>query len=299
MTSNANFRVTYEGSALDLNEMDARDLAGALFALGDLCESAGTSLFHNNAWVSVRVKANFKEGSFNIDLLVIHNWISALIDKLNSKDASAVSNAKAFLDILGLVGGAGLISLMKRLKGEKPSSMENTGNKMVIFVMPTGERIEEREEIRKLFQDPGTRKNLSKFVEPLGREGVEEIRFGEEDSQSSIRKEEAAYFDYFFEEESLLEETRDMYFEVVSPVFKKGLKWKLSDGSSSFFVSILDEGFLDEVEAGTETFAKGDTLKCVVHVIQSMQDERLKADYQVIKVLNHTKKRTPGVIPLK
>lgn len=299
MTSRAQFRITYAGPALENHEMDARDLAGALFALGDLCTAAGKVLYGESAKIEVRVKASFRESSFSIDLAVLHSWISSLIDMLNTKDAVASANALVFLDVLGLLPEGGLVGLLRKLKGRKITSVEDADSSMKMVTLEDGERLEEKREIVDLYRDSSTRKELSKILDPLDREGIDEFRIGQDGNVMTIRKEEYPYFRYVPGDESINENESDMVFEIVSPVFQKGLKWKLSDGNSSFFADILDENFWKEVEEGNKSFAKGDILKCRVRLVQSMRDDKLKAKYHIIKVHNHIKSRQQQKLPLE
>lgn len=299
MTSHASFRITYGGPALETHEMDARDLAGALFALGDLCTAAGNVLYGDTAKIEVKVKASFKESSFGIDLVLLHNWITSLIDKLNGKDAIASATALAFLDALGFLPEGGLVGFLRRIRGRKAISIEDGEDGAKIVILSDGERLEEKKEIVELYRDVATRKELSKVLEPLDREGINEFRVGRDGNAMSISKEEYPYFRYTPGDESLLENEYEMRFEIVSPVFQKGLKWKLSDGNSTFYADILDENFWKEVEEGNESFSIKDILICRVRLVQSMQDDKLKAKYQILKVIEHIKTLKSQKLPLK
>lgn len=299
MTSHASFRITYSGPALEAHEMDSRDLAGALFALGDLCTAAGKVLYGDTAKIEVKVKASFRESSFGIDLVLLHNWITSLIDKLNGKDAIAATTALAFLDALGFLPGGGLVGFLRRMRGRKAISVEDGKDGVKIVTLSDGERLEEKNEIVELYMDVATRKELSKVLEPLDRDGIDAFQVGRDENAMSILKEEYPYFRYTPGDENLIENEYEMRFEVVSPVFQKGLKWKLSDGNSTFHADILDEDFWKDVEEGNESFSIKDILICRVRLVQSMQDDKLKAKYQILKVIDHKKTLQPQKLPLK
>ncbi|MHB8371077.1 MAG: hypothetical protein ACYDBP_15585 [Leptospirales bacterium] len=299
MTSNASFRITYGGPALETHEMDARDLAGALFALGDLCTAAGNVLYGDTAKIEVKVKASFKESSFGIDLVLLHNWITSLIDMLNGKDAVASATALTFLDYLGLRPEGGLVGFLRRVRGRKAISVEDGEEGTKIVTLSDGEKLEEKKEIVELYRDVATRRELSKILEPLDRDGINEFRVGRDGNDMSISKEEYPYFRYIPGDESLLENEYEMRFEIVSPVFQKGLKWKLSDGNSTFHADILDENFWKDVEKGNESFSIKDILICRARLVQSMQDDKLKARYQILKVIEHLKTLKPQKLPFE
>lgn len=299
MTSRVQFSVTFDGPALERHEMDARDLAGALFALGDFCSAAGKVLYGESAKVEVKVKASFQESSFKIDFALIHSWLSALIDMLNGNDAVAAATALSFLGALGFLPNGGLIGLLRKLKGRKITSIEENNQTKVIIILSDGERWEEERNIVELYRDIHTRKELAKILNPLEKEGINEFRVGQDGHTMSISKEEISYFRYVPGDESLNEVEYEMKFEVVSPVFQKGLKWKLSDGTSTFYAEILDDLFWEEIEKGQQSFSMGDILKCRARMVQILQEERLKSSYQIIKVHDHIKSPKPQKLPFK
>ena len=137
------------------------------------------------------------------------------------------------------------------------------------------------------------------MLEPLDKEGIDEFRVGQDGNIMSIKKEEYPYFRYIPGDESLLENEYEMRFEIVSPVFQKRLKWKFSDGNSTFYADILDENFWKNVEEGNESFSIKDILICRVRLVQSMQDDKLKAKYQILKVIEHLKTLKPQKLPFK
>lgn len=299
MTSHVSFRITYGGPALETHEMDARDLASALFALGDLCTAAGKVLYGDTAKIEVKVKASFRESSFGIDLHLLHSWISSLIEKLNGKDATAAANALAFLSALGFLSNGGLVGLLRKMRGRRPVSIEDGESGTKIIILSDGERLEEAGEVVELYRDISTRKELSKILDPLDANGVDKFLIGYGEQSVVISKEEYPYFRYTPGEENLLENEYEMRFEIVSPVFQKGLKWRLSDGNSVFYVDILDEGFWESVEKGNESFSIKDILVCRVRLVQTMQDDTLKARYQILKVIDHQRSLRQQRLPLE
>src|SRR5215217_7044151 len=66
--SRQSLQITYTGLPVDAGLMDVRDLEPALFSLGELCRDANKILNGSDSEVSVRVRADFKKGSFSIDL---------------------------------------------------------------------------------------------------------------------------------------------------------------------------------------------------------------------------------------
>ena len=61
------FHVVYDGSALDEHLMDVRDLAPAMMAISDLLIHANQEINGDKLKIELKVKANFKAGSFGIE----------------------------------------------------------------------------------------------------------------------------------------------------------------------------------------------------------------------------------------
>ena len=94
--SDATIQLAYDGDALRNGSMDVRDLAPALLAAGELCEKANDVLNDGRAKVSVRVRSDFKTGSFELSLDVVQTLIEATKTIFTHKDQ--VTTAKELLD---------------------------------------------------------------------------------------------------------------------------------------------------------------------------------------------------------
>lgn len=59
----SDFRITYDGPALNMSEMDVRELAPALLAIGDLLTASVSVLCGDKIQPQVNVKGSFKTGA--------------------------------------------------------------------------------------------------------------------------------------------------------------------------------------------------------------------------------------------
>jgi hypothetical protein len=106
-----------------------------------------------------------------------------------------------------------------------------------------------------------------------------------------IGKEHLAYFAPPSQEtivEVLPDRTWVSAYTIVSLAFKEENKWRLSDGSSATIAAtILDEGFLKDVDQRLISFAKGDALVCEIRQRQVHTPDGLRTEYEVIKVIEY------------
>ena len=117
--SEARIQIVYDGDALKDGEMDVRQLAPALLPIGDLLESANKALNDDSATVSVRVRSDFKQGSFEIDFVVVQSLAEQaklwLTGGLVAVSAVEISTLLCFLESASNVIGIILIQLIRCL----------------------------------------------------------------------------------------------------------------------------------------------------------------------------------------
>jgi hypothetical protein len=292
MSASIHFSIKFDGPALTSHQMDVRELAPALIALSSLLEEANRVAFPDSDEIRVQIKGNFKGGSFGVDLVALQNITAQIVSMLTGPSASAASNLSGILQGLGMLGGvgAGLIGLIKWLRGRKPSAIRLDGDK-TIFEIQTSEEIESFEVdlvAGKLYQSRVVRQTLAKVVKPLEREGVDIFACGQDGATVAVvTKAEVQYFELAADSIDVVSVTESVLLQIESAVFKEGNKWRFTDGASSFFAEIADDEFLARVESGDERFGKGDVLVVDLRRIQSVTDNGLKLEYSVEKVRDH------------
>jgi len=289
--SSTHFSVKYDGPALVTHEMDVRELAPALIALADMLKAANHTLFGDKADIQVNVKGTFKGGSFGIDLTAVQTMYAQLTSLLAGQGPTAGANLLALLQGLGLIGGAGLglIGLVKRLRGRRPSQIQYLDNKVVLTVIDetSTERIEVDLATGKLWQDKVVRKTLQQVVRPLMQDGIDVFAAGREGvPESVITRAELPWFTF---DETALELNSQIIEQVClieSVTFKDDNKWKLNNGQT-FYAFMEDERFLAGVGDGTIRFGKGDRLRVLMRIAQHDRAGKLETSYHVVEVLEH------------
>jgi hypothetical protein len=290
MSNHERFHVVYDGSALIAHQMDVRDLAPALLAFADLLTAANKEMNGDAVEVRVQVNANFKIGSFGIELIATQQLLSQIKDLFSGSGASAICNAYAIMSMVGLTGG-GLIGMLRKLKGRQPVKIEQTNDVSKVWVTET-ESFEVNHNLMRLYRNIAVRTSLEKIMSPLERDGISD--FGvlmNEEVVLDIHDDEVASFSAagsYADCEIVSDVTSRKMLVIESLTFKNGNKWRLDGGGGAVHVSIEDEAFLANVDAG-ERFGKGDVLIVDLREIQTVIGGRLRNDLRIVKVLEHRK----------
>jgi hypothetical protein len=283
MSSTTTFTVKYDGEALHNNQMDVRELAPALLAIGQLFDEANRVLNENKTTVNLQVKAT-SAGSFEISFLLQQSFLNQITAVLQG---DTIQNAVTIFDLC-MAGGTvtiGLFGLIKKLRGQKPNRITEVDNQHVkiefdheSFIVPLS--------LLRLYQDLGVRHAVEKILKPLHNNDID--TFEVKESFCKVDKKELPYFNApAFEDRLILEDVRQVAYSIVSLSFKEENKWRLYDGNSTINASIKDETFLEKVETGLISFTKGDFLICRVKITQNQTETGLKTDYEIQEVVEH------------
>lgn len=290
MDGMSHFRITYDGPALASHEMDARELAPALLAVGSLLESATWALHGDRVKPRVKVRGSFRTGSFGIDFTLATDWIVTIRDLFASEGASATANGLEILGALGFVWWAGkrsLLTVLRWLHGRRVRHLEATDTGAILSV--DGETLEIEREVMLLLGNERVLQSLEAVTAPLERDGIDVLATGSDDTiTETIRKEERAWFAPLPTESGQLFSNRirsALYIE--SPTFKEGKKWRFSDGQASFSAEIADEEFLERVESGSARFGKGDILIVDIRIVQTRSGGKFRTERTIERVIDH------------
>lgn len=293
--SQSTFKLVYDGEALKDGEMDVADLAPALLAVGQFIRAAARAAYGDETIVTVKVKATL-EGSFEVHLAMAVEALGNAWEFWKKDDIQAASQLAQLLGFSGASIAGSVIWSVRKLKGSATKIRSSSEPGSVDLETPDG-LITVPEAVGKIVVDPAARAALEKLVvEPLDKDGIDVVLFGDEHGAQRIDEAEAAYFrapamvstDEFFSRYTRA-------FSIMSLHFTAGKKWRLSDGrGAAKLINIEDPDFLGRVARNEERFAKGDILICEVVETSRRTDAGFKSDYEIIKVTEH---RPAPVLP--
>jgi hypothetical protein len=279
----AEFRLAYQGKALDENTMDVKDLAPALIAFGELFTRANLLLNGKDISVSLKVKAT-KPGSFELYLLLSQAFFTTT-QFLSGDMVTSASNLLSLVTGVPKVGSS-LFGVFKKLKGQKPVVIEQPNGvtlkaSNIELLVPT--------EVFRLYQDNEVKRLSQAIVEPLYREGINKMVIKDRNKElESIDKEDAPHFlsSNVPVEGGLENIIPNQYLKLVSPTFDlKKTKWRFDDGGGSKWYSVEDQHFLKDVREHRKRFGWGDYLLCRVRTVQRVREKGLQIERTILVVI--------------
>lgn len=284
------FSIAYDGPALSEYTMDVKDLGPALLAIGHLCSEA--SRFINGDDVSdiqVRVKTT-APGSFDVILEFVQN----LVPVAPIAGIKAIQDAKAILDLLGFGQNKGLLHLLQFLRGERPKDRRegvvDGDQNTTIITNGDNNQIEVHTHVWDLAVEPKIRKALRDTLDPLLKEGIDELEArNRERITIRVSKEEVekGYYDLIPHEIVTPPTVKEEWLELRRPIFVENSNWQFFHGNKTIPVAILDSEFKEKVFVRkTQRFGVGDQLRVRLRTTELLKpDGNLKREYEILEVL--------------
>lgn len=291
--SHTQFSILYDGLPVNEGTIDARDLAPALLAFADLVDQAAPIVDQRFPRLTVRVKSGFKEGSFEIFLEV-----TTLYDRfINIFSSPEIQTLTALLALLGINGATGLFQLILKSKGRKPKNVTNIiieGKKSIKIIFEEDESATVDEKVWKLFQNIDIRRTVEKILSPINEKGYDLFKIKHKGLEKlTVTEKEAGYFIAPSEREMETTSEIESRLIIVSPSFNSWNKWRVSDGTRTIYVTILDEKFLQVIDKREAAFRKGDILHVILRITQWIESGKLCTEYNIIKVIKHEEGKKP------
>ena len=300
--------IAYTGPLVDDGTMDVQELGPALMALSALVNEANKVLNDDNSTIAVKVNADFKKGSFEIQLELIRT-LAAQLQSLFTPNVT-MEQLIAYLGLAGsvqsLVGGPNLVDVIKWVKNRVITKATKHKDGTVTLESET-DHITVNVNVVNIYQYVPVRESFDKLVEPTRREGIDSFQVRADKDKTvvqSIKKEEAKCFEFDsgkignVKEKVEVTET-DEWVNILTVNFED-LKWRFMSDENKFYAKMDDEDFIKQIDNGDQSFTKGDMLKIRRERTQIRKaDGTIKNEYKVIKVLEFQKRAKEIELPFE
>lgn len=300
--------IAYTGPLVDDGTMDVQELGPALIALSALVNEANKVLNDDNSTIAVKVNADFKKGSFEIQLELIRT-LAAQLQSLFTPNVT-MEQLIAYLGLAGsvqsLVGGPNLVDVIKWVKNRVITKATKHKDGTVTLESET-DHITVNVNVVNIYQSVPVRESFDKLVEPTRREGIDSFQVRADKDKTvvqSIKKEEAKCFEFDsgkignVKEKVEVTET-DEWVNILTVNFED-LKWRFMSDENKFYAKMDDEDFIKQIDNGDQSFTKGDMLKIRRERTQIRKaDGTIKNEYKVIKVLEFQKRAKEIELPFE
>jgi len=293
IVSSAELSITYDGELVRTGLMDVQELAPALLGSSTLIQKANTLLNGETTSVSLKVRSDFRRGSFIVHFVVDQSLLEQaknfLLHHPNIKDAKEILETIFFYAGIPISATASLFKLIKFLGKRKPDAVEIQNNNGTVTVVLGNQNIVVNQAIYDLYQDSQARRAASVLVEPLSREGIDTLEIKRGNEIEKVTKEEAEAFEYSVADgEMLLDNVTESWLSIIGLSFNPKHKWRFSTGGSNLTADIADLQFWDRVHKHQEIFEEGDQLLVSLRTSTFRdQNGRLQTNYTVERVIQH------------
>lgn len=286
-TEQDHFSVVFYGKNEDDHTVDAGALGRSLAAFDDLIHSmrqVNDAILRQPA-PTLRVEATDK-GSFDLGLL-IDAW-HVVRDVLNSVDAQAAGNLVNWgVFVWNVIDG-----IRKHRGREIKKVTQDPGKGTATHELDDGDLLVMDADVSVAIRTPAVRKAASKVVAPASRSDVTRIEFRSPARTTIvITSDEVPAFTELSVADDEMEPTT--YTTTVQPVnvsFEEDGRWKVSDGTSKFMVTIEDEDFLRKVDRHEVVIGKGDMFEVVIRS-DPYRDQKNKLHAR--KAVTHVRSHRP------
>jgi hypothetical protein len=282
MTENE-FTLVYDGGTVVNATVDALEFGQSVVSLSQLAQQAALAACPEQPDIELRVKAGLRQGSFEVDFAL---FFQKAVSLFTSQQAAAIANIST---ILGL-SGFGLFQLLKRSKGQKEREAVKVHGGNVKIVFGDDHSVIVPEPTYDLYRNGIARRAVQRVIAPLKSTPNSKLKLLTPRSREPVfetTSEEASFFDPPSIREEALESQTEQFFKINTLSFVKGNKWRLSDGSKSYFVQIDDEDFVDRFTEGEEAFASEDIIHAELITRQWYENGNLRIERVIPRVLKH------------
>jgi hypothetical protein len=286
VVSQSQFRIVFDGPALEAHTMEVRDLASSLLALADTFSEASRVLARDTPPPALNIRAT-DSGSFDVSLLLVEGReaLETLGRVLTGTPATALANMAAFAGIIWQ--SIGVVKWLRNRRIAKAEPVPEPG--LTRITLKDGTALEVPSEVVPLVRSVEFREHLEEFVKPLDTEGIETLRIIDRETTVTITTDERRLFDAPTApiEEELDVTRRETWLQVVG-IELDFKKWRFTEGESKITAPIEDASFRTKIDNHEVVFGKGDLLQVELRTRQYRdRSGAIKAEYGILRVIEH------------
>ena len=276
------FIVSYDGEAHADHEIDIMTLGNSLSSLGTLLYETNEVLNQDRSSITIKINAEFVEGSFGVEV----ELIQSLID------------AKDILTPLGIMGAGTatgtVVAVINWLRGEEITAVEQQDDSTQIFV--GGDHITCPKEVAALVSNPRVRQAFEGVVRaPLQSDGTESVSFRRDRNDDApaleITKSQSESFTRLSVKPVDEEDTVDARVKFTAANVMKKTGWQILVGGTTVPVSakMEDDAFRERLMNQEENYVFGRhfDVKLKIKVRKALDSE--KKTYTILSVKHEVK----------
>lgn len=274
--------VKYRGSDVDRGRMNALELGPAIFGMGEMVGAASRILYSDDTRVRVEVQADFPHASFGIEFYAV----AAAQGLLPNLTLTQLSEIVAVLGFTGTAVG-GVIKLLRWQNKRPIERVEQHGDNVRMMIGGDARNVTINE--YDIFINPQVRDGVRSLVRPLEQDGVDSVAItaGNAPPEIITREDRDVFAGAPLPEEPVAVDRSTATLEIISLSFRETNKWRFSQGSGTFYATILDEAFLVKVASERELFGAGDALRVELEIRTTRVGTDLRFEYTVLRVIEH------------
>lgn len=281
--------------------VDVFDLAPLLLSIGEIIQEGNKVLFPNGKDLAVNIKP-FKEGSFIIDIALLHKDLLQAILDFTLNPSNDAENIKELLKALGIIGGegVGLVQLVKFLKGKIPSLIQLKDGRFIIFNFEN-KKISIDQSVHKLYTNPVIGQEINRIGKIISTDNIEKVESYIREERGAggteIRKEDAEYLKQYTpgkmeQQEKTIENKVVVFLNPKRGSFEgEGNSWSFRKGGHReeiITATIKDNDFLKQIESGRVRLVHTDLLK--VEMLEKQKvigNEVVSVTNDILKVIDY------------
>src|SRR5665213_3092112 len=296
--STINFQLAYDGEDVRGHTMDVQELAPALLSLGNLIRDANSLVNGDKAKVRVFVQSDFEHRCFNIHFEIVQSVLSHLSDFIKDDHVKTAEDLLIWLGLIGILPAGGVIGFLKWKRGREITSKtiisDVTHEGEVRVTTGDGSSVTINQNIYHLSQDRKIRESVAGVFAPLGKPGIDTVRFSSSPDEPVIsydRESAEAIIQSsgVTDPDKILLEPQKIiaHVRVHSPVFDpKADRWRFRYGEEKIYADISETTIArDAIRRGGVLI--NDTYKVRMEITEHETPQgQFRNSYKILEVLD-------------